>query len=102
MGEDGPSGGRAGIQSWQYGGDVLVREPMKTVSPQTILRVSTRQAKPLGDFRLSAVECSIETRHLGNEWHGLHCSFDRSEVVRLLQGGQRHKPFDFTEAFPRD
>ena len=59
---------------------------METVAPHPGLVVFPGQCIEVGDLRVSAVKCRIETRNL---WHLrlrlTHCA-DRRQIVRLMQG----------------
>ena len=75
----------------QYRRDVFVGQAVKTIAPYALLKKRIGQSKCLIDLRRGAVKCGIEARHLRQFRIECYRHLDRREIVRLVQGRQRHQ-----------
>ena len=66
---------------------------MKPVTHDPRLPHVGRQGEHLGHFGLGAVEGRVEAGHLRQIRDALQRTADRSQIVRLMQGGQRNEGF---------
>ncbi len=55
-----------------------------------------------GDRRVAAMEAGVEAGHLRHVGHAVEDGFDRREVVRLVERGQRRQLLQLGEDLPRD
>ena len=86
----------------QHGRDVLVREPVKTISLHAAAAQVARQRHHLGDGGLPAMKAGIEAGDLRHARQSLGHGVDGGEVVRLMKRRQRHERAQVREDFRRD
>jgi hypothetical protein len=75
---------------------------MKPVAPYAFLEERVRQRKGLIDLRCRSVDSGIETRDLRQFGIEAHCQLDRREIVRLVQGCERHQSLELGQQFHSD
>src|SRR5262249_40373244 len=68
----------------QRRGDILVRQTMKTVSPQAAATELRWKRDKFGDFRVGRVKGGVETCDLGNLGEAFENGFDRCQVIGLV------------------
>src|SRR5260221_10782891 len=85
----------------QHRSDVYVGNTVKTVSPYALLEDRIGQGESLFYFRRRAVKGRIETRDLRQIRVEGHRHLDRREIVRLMQGCERHQRLQFGQQFFR-
>ena len=75
---------------------------MEAVAPYALPRKRIGQCKGLLDFGCRAVKRGVEACHLRQVGIEFQRHLDRREIVRLVQGGQRHQGVEFGQEFRRD
>src|SRR5690242_19597840 len=81
--------------------DVLVGQTMEAVSLNPGMADFAGQWNHFCYRRLSPMETGIETCNLRNAGKSLRDGFDRRNIVRLMQRGQRRKPAEFGQDLRR-
>ena len=86
-----PSLAKRRILGRQAPRDKFVRQAMKTVAQDALLKKPWRQRKTGGGMALRAVKGRIETGDLRDTRKMPRCCFNAGEIMRLMQGRQRHQ-----------
>ena len=76
----------------QRSGDIFVRQAVEAVSPDAGIMQCARQGEAAGDVSVAAVEGGIEAGHLRQVRVRRGQRADRSQIVRLVQRGERNQP----------
>jgi hypothetical protein len=85
MADDYPARGNFRRNLGQDPGDILVRQPMKAVTPDAFVVISARQREQVGHFRVIPVKSRVEARDLRDlRVHGPR-RLDVIQVVRQMQ-----------------
>ena len=64
---------------------------MEAVPPDALIIIFARDRKGFGREAVAAVERGVEAGHLKNAGIAGFDGFDRRQIVRLVQGRQRHQ-----------
>src|SRR4051794_17364071 len=81
----------------QHRCDVLVRQAMKPVSLDSLAAYFLRQGNQVSDRRLSSMKARIEACDLRHVGQTLRNCFDGTDVVGLVQRGERRQGAEFSQ-----
>ena len=91
MGHNQPRLAKRCILGGQATRDIFVRQAMKAVAQNALVKEAWRQREGGGSMALRAVKCRIETGELRNTWEIPCGRFNARQIMRLMQGRQRHQ-----------
>ena len=97
MGDDNPADGQFRRLSAERPRDVVVRQTVEAVSPDTGVVEFSRQREPGGRVGLAVVERRVEACHLRKVRVRRRQRPNRHQIVRLVQRRERRQRFEFAQ-----